>query len=138
MAAAETRDFNARDETRIPDKTTVELVKLAGKQIGHYTGWCRTVARPGPAPPTPSRFCLADDDVCDVVGNASVPRFAEADRRWECHGGSASGLDLRRVGQGDQEQAAPDVADGGQGHVAPEVLVVDGARIPDAEQQVER
>lgn len=42
MAAAETRDFNARDLTRIPDKTTVELVNLAGAQIGHYTfqpGW---------------------------------------------------------------------------------------------------
>jgi len=42
MAGAETRDFTAPDETRTPDKTTVELVNLAGGQIGRYTfqpGW---------------------------------------------------------------------------------------------------
>ncbi len=42
MAGAEIRDFTAPDETRSPDKTTVELVALAGGQIGRYTlqpGW---------------------------------------------------------------------------------------------------
>jgi len=42
MAGVEHRDFSAPDETRIPDKTTVELVNLAGGQIGRYTfqpGW---------------------------------------------------------------------------------------------------
>jgi len=37
MAGVETRDFTAPDETRTPDKTTVELVNLAGGQIGRYT-----------------------------------------------------------------------------------------------------
>ena len=42
MANFEHRDFNAPDETRTPDKTTVELVNVAGGQIGRYTfqpGW---------------------------------------------------------------------------------------------------
>ncbi len=42
MAGVETRDFAAPDETRTPEKTTVELVNLAGGQIGRYTfqpGW---------------------------------------------------------------------------------------------------
>lgn len=42
MPGAESRDFGAPDETRTPDKTTVELVNLAGGQIGRYTfqpGW---------------------------------------------------------------------------------------------------
>lgn len=42
MAGVETRDFSTPDETRNPDKTTVELVNLAGGQIGRYTfesGW---------------------------------------------------------------------------------------------------
>lgn len=42
MAGVESRDFSAPDETRTPDKTTVELVNLAGGQIGRYTfqpGW---------------------------------------------------------------------------------------------------
>ncbi|MGH9178870.1 MAG: cupin domain-containing protein [Acidimicrobiales bacterium] len=42
MAGAERRDFTTPDETRSPDKTTVELVNLAGGQIGRYTfqpGW---------------------------------------------------------------------------------------------------
>lgn len=42
MAGIEHRDFSAPDETRTPDKTTVELVNLAGGQIGRYTfqpGW---------------------------------------------------------------------------------------------------
>ena len=37
MAGVETRDFSAPDETRTPDKATVELVNLAGGQIGRYT-----------------------------------------------------------------------------------------------------
>lgn len=42
MAGLEHRDFAAPDETRTPDKTTIEMVKLAGGQIGRYTfqpGW---------------------------------------------------------------------------------------------------
>ena len=42
MAGIEHRDFSSPDETRTPDKTTVELVNLAGGQIGRYTfqpGW---------------------------------------------------------------------------------------------------
>lgn len=42
MPGVEARDFSAPDETRSPDKTTVELVNLAGGQIGRYTfapGW---------------------------------------------------------------------------------------------------
>ena len=42
LAGVETRDFTTPDETRTPDKTTVELVNLAGGQIGRYTfqpGW---------------------------------------------------------------------------------------------------
>jgi hypothetical protein len=42
MAGLETRNFNSPDETRTPDKTRVELVNLAGGQIGRYTfqpGW---------------------------------------------------------------------------------------------------
>src|SRR3954465_12874398 len=42
MAGLEHRDFSAPDETRSPDKTTVELVNVAGGQIGRYTfqpGW---------------------------------------------------------------------------------------------------
>lgn len=42
MAATEARDFTAPDETRSPEKTTIELVNIAGGQIGRYTfhpGW---------------------------------------------------------------------------------------------------
>jgi hypothetical protein len=42
MAGVETRDFSSPDETRTPSKTRVELVNLAGGQIGRYTfepGW---------------------------------------------------------------------------------------------------
>jgi len=42
MANFEHRDFRTPDETRTPDKTTVELVNVAGGQIGRYTfqpGW---------------------------------------------------------------------------------------------------
>ena len=42
MPGLESRDFTAPDETRTPDKTTVELVNMAGGQIGRYTfqpGW---------------------------------------------------------------------------------------------------
>jgi mannose-6-phosphate isomerase-like protein (cupin superfamily) len=42
MAGAESRDFSSPDETRRAEKTTVELVNLAGGQIGRYTfqpGW---------------------------------------------------------------------------------------------------
>jgi hypothetical protein len=42
MATLEHRDFSTPDETRTPDKTKVELVNLAGGQIGRYTlqpGW---------------------------------------------------------------------------------------------------
>ena len=42
MAGVEHRDFSAPDETRNPDKTTVELVNVAGGQVGRYTfqpGW---------------------------------------------------------------------------------------------------
>lgn len=42
MATIETSDFSSPDETRTPDKTTVELVNIGGGQIGRYTfqpGW---------------------------------------------------------------------------------------------------
>lgn len=42
MAGVEARNFDSPDETRTPDKTTVELVNVAGGQIGRYTfqpGW---------------------------------------------------------------------------------------------------
>ncbi|CAN5200473.1 cupin domain-containing protein [soil metagenome] len=42
MPGVEARGFESPDETRTPDKTTVELVKLAGGEIGRYTfqpGW---------------------------------------------------------------------------------------------------
>ena len=42
MAGAEARDFTAPDETRTPEKTTVEVVNVGGGQIGRYTfepGW---------------------------------------------------------------------------------------------------
>ena len=42
MPGVESRDFSAPDETRTPEKTTVELVNIAGGQIGRFTfqpGW---------------------------------------------------------------------------------------------------
>jgi len=42
MAGIEARDFSSPDETRSPDKTKIELVGIAGGQIGRYTfapGW---------------------------------------------------------------------------------------------------
>jgi hypothetical protein len=42
MAGVEIRDFSNPDEVRSPDRTTVELVKLGGGEIGRYTfqpGW---------------------------------------------------------------------------------------------------
>jgi hypothetical protein len=42
MAGIEHRDFSAPDETRTPEKTTVELVNIDGGQVGRYTfqpGW---------------------------------------------------------------------------------------------------
>lgn len=42
MAGVEHRDFSNPDETRNPDKATVEVVNLPGAQVGRYTfqpGW---------------------------------------------------------------------------------------------------
>ena len=42
MPGVERRDFSSPDETRTPEKATVELVNLGGGQIGRYTfqpGW---------------------------------------------------------------------------------------------------
>lgn len=42
MAGAEHQDFTVPDQSRTPDKTTVELVNVAGGQIGRYPfapGW---------------------------------------------------------------------------------------------------
>ena len=42
MAGVEVNNFSNPDEVRNPDRTTVELVKLAGGEIGRYTfqpGW---------------------------------------------------------------------------------------------------
>jgi hypothetical protein len=42
MPGVESRDFSTPDETRTPDKTTVELVSIGDNQIGRYTfqpGW---------------------------------------------------------------------------------------------------
>jgi hypothetical protein len=42
MAGVEARNFTTPDETRTPDKTKIELVSLAGGQVGRCTfqpGW---------------------------------------------------------------------------------------------------
>ena len=42
MPGVESRDFASADETRTPDKTRVDLVSIAGSEIGRYTfepGW---------------------------------------------------------------------------------------------------
>jgi len=42
MAGVEARDFNSPDETRTPDKTTVELVRMSGASVGRMRlepGW---------------------------------------------------------------------------------------------------
>jgi len=42
MAGVETNDFSSPDEVRRPDKTMIEIVKLAGGEIGRFTfqpGW---------------------------------------------------------------------------------------------------
>jgi hypothetical protein len=42
MTSIEARNFTSPDETRTPDKTRIELVNIAGGQIGRYTfepGW---------------------------------------------------------------------------------------------------
>jgi hypothetical protein len=42
MAGVDIKDFSSPDEVRRPERTTVELVKLAGGEIGRYTfqpGW---------------------------------------------------------------------------------------------------
>lgn len=42
MAAVEINDFSSPDEVRTPERTTVELVKLADGEVGRYTfqpGW---------------------------------------------------------------------------------------------------
>lgn len=42
MPGVEARDFSAPDETRTPAKTRIELVSIAGGQIGRYSfepGW---------------------------------------------------------------------------------------------------
>jgi len=42
MAGIQTNDFSAPDEVRRPDRTTVEVVKIGGGEIGRYTfqpGW---------------------------------------------------------------------------------------------------
>ena len=42
MASLEKKSFDSPDETRTPDKTTVELVNLEGVTVGRYTfepGW---------------------------------------------------------------------------------------------------
>jgi mannose-6-phosphate isomerase-like protein (cupin superfamily) len=42
MASLEARNFDDSDETRTPDKTRVDIVKIAGGEIGRYTfspGW---------------------------------------------------------------------------------------------------
>jgi hypothetical protein len=42
MPGVESRDFSSPDETRTPEKTRIEVVTLAGGEIGRYTfqpGW---------------------------------------------------------------------------------------------------
>ena len=42
MSGIETNDFSAPDDVRTPDRTTVEVVKIAGAEVGRYTfqpGW---------------------------------------------------------------------------------------------------
>ncbi len=42
MAAIETRSFEQPDESRTPDKTRVDIVRMAGSEVGRFTfqpGW---------------------------------------------------------------------------------------------------
>lgn len=42
MGSVHTRTFDSPDETRSPDRTTVEIIKLEGTTVGRYTfqpGW---------------------------------------------------------------------------------------------------
>ena len=42
MTGIEVNDFSAPDERRTPDRTTIELVKIGGGEVGRYTfqpGW---------------------------------------------------------------------------------------------------
>jgi hypothetical protein len=42
MAGVEHRNFDSPEETRTPEKTTVEIVRMAGSEIGRFTfqpGW---------------------------------------------------------------------------------------------------
>ena len=42
MAGVEIDDFSAPDEVRRPDRTTVEVITIAGREVGRYTfqpGW---------------------------------------------------------------------------------------------------
>jgi hypothetical protein len=42
MAGIEANDFSAPDEIRSPERTTVEIVKIGGGEVGRYTfqpGW---------------------------------------------------------------------------------------------------
>ena len=37
MAGVESRSFDAPDETRTPDKTTIDVVKMGGTSAGRFT-----------------------------------------------------------------------------------------------------
>ena len=42
MAGVETRDFDSPDETRTPDKTKVDMVRMGGTSVGRFVfepGW---------------------------------------------------------------------------------------------------
>src|SRR5690242_16980038 len=42
MAGVEGRDFSKPDETRTPEKTRIDILKIAGGEVGRYTfqpGW---------------------------------------------------------------------------------------------------
>ena len=97
MPGVEHRDFTNPDETRTPDKTTVELVNVADGQIGRYTfqpGWrwsecIKPVAGTDSCQVEHIGYCLSgsihvthtDGTEADVVGG-EVYRIAPGHDAW--------------------------------------------------------
>lgn len=71
MAGLESRDFSSPDETRTPDKRTVELVNIAGGQVNHV-GCCLQ-----------GRLVVRHDDGSEVeVAAGEVYRTAPGHDAW--------------------------------------------------------